>query len=117
VRRGPSRRAAPGSSAAQDGRPRRRPRRRFIVSARTGGDVDDPAGVALFLVSRGEPGVEVKPYPTQDGAAAAELVLNGATAIELLPAGEAMPALERAVDIGIARSAPRPWARWTRWSR
>ena len=74
----------------------------FIVSARTAGNVDDPAGVALFVVSRGEPGVEVKPYPTQDGAAAAELVLKGASGIELLPAGEAMPALERAVDIGIA---------------
>ena len=74
----------------------------FIVSARTGGNVDDPAGVALFVVSRGEPGVEVKPYPTQDGAAAAELVLKGASGIELLPAGQAMPALERAVDIGIA---------------
>ena len=74
----------------------------FIVSARTGGNADDPAGVALFVVSRGEPGVEVKPYPTQDGAAAAELVLKGASGIELLPAGQALPALERAVDIGIA---------------
>jgi alkylation response protein AidB-like acyl-CoA dehydrogenase len=74
----------------------------FIVSARTGGNADDPAGVALFVVSRGEPGVKVKPYPTQDGAAAAELVLTGATGIELLPAGQALPALERAVDIGIA---------------
>jgi hypothetical protein len=74
----------------------------FIVSARTTGKVDDPAGVALFVVSRGEPGVEVKAYPTQDGASAAELRLDGASGIELLPAGEAMPALERAVDIGIA---------------
>ena len=74
----------------------------FIVSARTGGNVDDPAGVALFVVSRGEPGVEVKPYPTQDGATAAELVLKDASGIELLPAGQASPALERAVDIGIA---------------
>jgi len=74
----------------------------FIVSARTGGDVGDPAGVALFVVSRGEPGVAVKAHPTQDGAAAAELVLTGASGIELLAAGEAMAALERAVDIGIA---------------
>jgi alkylation response protein AidB-like acyl-CoA dehydrogenase len=74
----------------------------FIVSARTTGEVDDPAGVALFLVSRGEPGVEVRAYPTQDGAGAGELRLNGATGIELLPAGEAMAALERAADIGIA---------------
>ncbi|HEY5322896.1 MAG TPA: acyl-CoA dehydrogenase family protein [Caldimonas sp.] len=74
----------------------------FIVSARTGGGADDPEGVALFVVSRGEPGVEVKPYPTQDGATAAELVLKDASGIELLPAGQASPALERAVDIGIA---------------
>jgi alkylation response protein AidB-like acyl-CoA dehydrogenase len=76
--------------------------RAFIVSARTSGAVGDPTGVALFVVSRGEPGVEVKPYPTQDGAAAAELVLKGASGIELMPAGEALPELERAADIGIA---------------
>ena len=74
----------------------------FIVSARVSGGVDDPAGVGLFVVSRGEPGVEVRPYPTQDGASAAELVLSGASGIELVPAGEAIAALERAVDIGIA---------------
>ena len=74
----------------------------FIVSARTAGDAGDPNGVALFLVSRGEAGVVLKPYPTQDGATAADLVLEGASGIELLSAGEAMPALERAVDIGIA---------------
>jgi alkylation response protein AidB-like acyl-CoA dehydrogenase len=74
----------------------------FIVSARVSGGVGDRAGVGLFVVSRGEPGVEVRPYPTQDGASAAELVLSGASGIELLPAGEAMAALERAVDIGIA---------------
>ena len=74
----------------------------FIVSARTAGDAGDPNGVALFLVSRGETGVTLKPYPTQDGATAADLVLDGASGIELLPTGEAMPALERAVDIGIA---------------
>ena len=74
----------------------------FIVSARTSGEVDDGAGVALFLVSRGERGVEVKTNPTQDGASASELVLAGASAIELLAAGPALAALERAADIGIA---------------
>jgi alkylation response protein AidB-like acyl-CoA dehydrogenase len=74
----------------------------FIVSARVGGGAGDADGVALFLVSRGETGVELRAYPTQDGATAADLVLTHADAIELLPAGEAMPALERAVDIGIA---------------
>ena len=74
----------------------------FIVSARVSGAVDEAFGVALFLVSRGETGVEVKGYPTQDGASAADLVLTNASAIELLPAGDAFAALERAVDIGIA---------------
>jgi alkylation response protein AidB-like acyl-CoA dehydrogenase len=74
----------------------------FIVSARTGGAGDDPKGVALFLVSKGEAGVVVKPYATQDGATAADLVLTNADGIELLAAGPAMPALEQAVDIGIA---------------
>jgi alkylation response protein AidB-like acyl-CoA dehydrogenase len=74
----------------------------FIISARVSGDADDGKGVALFLVSKGEPGVEVRPYPTQDGASAADLVLSDASAIELLAAGPALPALERAVDLGIA---------------
>ena len=74
----------------------------FIVSARTSGAAGDPNGIALFLVSRGEGGVSLKPYPTQDGRSAADLVLDGASGIELLAAGEAMPALEHATDIGIA---------------
>jgi alkylation response protein AidB-like acyl-CoA dehydrogenase len=74
----------------------------FIVPARVSGAVDDPAGVALFLVSNGEPGVVVRGYPSQDGAAAADLTLEQADAIELLPAGSAFAALEHAIDIGIA---------------
>ncbi|MEP7300317.1 MAG: acyl-CoA dehydrogenase family protein [Caldimonas sp.] len=74
----------------------------FIVSARTPPGGGSPGGIALFLVSRGESGLAVKPYPTQDGSAAADLILDGATGIELLPAGEALPALEHAVDVGIA---------------
>ncbi len=74
----------------------------FIVPARVSGVVDDPAGVALFLVSNGELGVAVRGYPTQDGAAAADLTLERADAIELLAAGPAFAALEHAVDVGIA---------------
>ena len=74
----------------------------FIVPARVSGAVDNPAGIALFLVSKGEAGVKVRSYPTQDGACAAELTLNNASGIELLPAGEAFAALEHALDIGIA---------------
>jgi alkylation response protein AidB-like acyl-CoA dehydrogenase len=74
----------------------------FIVPARVSGAEDDPAGIALFLVSRGESGVETRGYPTQDGASAADLTLKNANAIELIAAGDALPALERAIDIGIA---------------
>ncbi|MEP7299681.1 MAG: acyl-CoA dehydrogenase family protein [Burkholderiales bacterium] len=74
----------------------------FIVPARVSGAVGDAAGVALFLVSRGESGVKVRGYPTQDGACAADLTLTDADAIELLPAGEAFGVLEHAIDIGIA---------------
>ncbi len=74
----------------------------FIVPARVSGAVDDPAGVGLFLVSNGEPGVVVRGYPTQDGAAAADITLEQADAIELLAAGPAFAALEHAIDTGIA---------------
>ena len=74
----------------------------FIVPARVSGAVGDPAGIALFLVSKGEKGVAVRGYPTQDGACAADLALTGADAIELLAAGPAFAELEHAIDIGIA---------------
>ena len=74
----------------------------FIVPARVSGAVDDPAGIALFLVSAGQGGMTVRGYPTQDGATAADLTLASVDAIELLPAGEAFGALEHAIDIGIA---------------
>ena len=74
----------------------------FIVPARVSGAVDDSAGIALFLVSKGEKGVAVRGYPTQDGSCAADLTLSGADAIELLAAGPAFAELEHAVDIGIA---------------
>ncbi|MEP7099633.1 MAG: acyl-CoA dehydrogenase family protein [Burkholderiales bacterium] len=74
----------------------------FIVPARVSGAVDDESGIGLFLVSKGEKGVAVRGYPTQDGACAADLVLTNADAIELLPAGAAFGALEHAIDVGIA---------------
>ena len=74
----------------------------FIVPARVSGGVDDAAGIGLFLVSTGEPGVEVRGYPTQDGASARRPASEGAAAIELVAPGAAFAALENAVDIGIA---------------
>ena len=76
----------------------------YIVPARVSGAVDDPAGIALFLVTRGA-GVTTRGYPTQDGACAAEVTFDRASGIELLPAGEAYAALEAAIDRGIAALA------------
>ncbi|MEN9544140.1 MAG: hypothetical protein RLZZ598_973 [Pseudomonadota bacterium] len=74
----------------------------FIVPARVSGANDDPLGIGLFLVARDEAGVAVRGYPTQDGACAAEIKLDQARGIELIGAGEAFAALERAQDIAIA---------------
>jgi alkylation response protein AidB-like acyl-CoA dehydrogenase len=74
----------------------------FIVPARVSGEVVDAAGIGLFLVAPGQPGVEVRPYPTQDGASAADLVMHEAGAIELIAPGAAFAALELAADVGIA---------------
>ncbi len=76
----------------------------YLVPARVSGAVDDPAGIALFVVSRGA-GVTPRGYPTQDGACAAGVTFERASGIELLPAGEAFGALEAAIDRGIAALA------------
>lgn len=72
----------------------------FIVPARTTGGDDDTAGIGLFLVAKGAPGLAVRGYPTQDGARAAELTLSNTPAT--LIALDALPVLEQAVDAGIA---------------
>lgn len=74
----------------------------FIVPARVEGAVDDPRGIALFLVDKSATGVKLRGYPTQDGACAAELTLADAPAVELLPAGQAYGVLDLASDVAIA---------------
>ena len=49
----------------------------LLVSARTSGGEDDPAGISLFLVPASTPGVLLNPYPCVDGGRAAEIGLNG----------------------------------------
>jgi len=73
----------------------------YVVPARVSGGPDDPAGIALFLVERGA-GVTTRGYPTQDGACAAEVTFDRASAVELFPAGEGHAALEAAIGRGIA---------------
>jgi alkylation response protein AidB-like acyl-CoA dehydrogenase len=77
----------------------------LLVSARTSGEAGDPAGVSLFLVPRAAPGLVLDVYPTIDGQRAADVYLQ---AVEL-PAegrlgreGAALPAIEAALDIGLA---------------
>jgi alkylation response protein AidB-like acyl-CoA dehydrogenase len=70
----------------------------FIVAARTSGADSDTAGIALFLVERGA--AKVTGYPTQDGARAADVVMQEAAATLITAEGHA--ALVAAVDIGIA---------------
>lgn len=66
----------------------------FLVPARSGGKM------ALFLVERQAQGVQARGYGTQDGGRAAEVSLRDAPA--KLVTADGLPALEHAVDIGIA---------------
>jgi alkylation response protein AidB-like acyl-CoA dehydrogenase len=70
----------------------------FVVPARVAGDVGDARGIGLFLVERDA--AEVKAYPTQDGARAADLHLRNSSAT--LIAEDGFEVLEAAVDAGIA---------------
>jgi alkylation response protein AidB-like acyl-CoA dehydrogenase len=70
----------------------------FIVPARIGGADDAPAGIGLFLVEKAA--AQLRGYPTQDGARAAELALAHAPAA--LIAEDGFATLEHAVDVGIA---------------
>ena len=66
----------------------------FLVPAMADGKM------ALFLVERSVPGVSTRGYRTQDGARAADVILNNAPAT--LVTKDGLTALTHAVDIGIA---------------
>ncbi len=77
----------------------------LLVSARTGGAVDDPAGISLFTVPRDAPGLSLTPYATFDGQRAADVTLSDVTVPEdaLLGApGAAHAGLRDAFDLGVA---------------
>jgi pimeloyl-CoA dehydrogenase small subunit len=80
----------------------------LIVSARTGGDRMDRAGLTLFLVPANTPGVARRGYAMRDGTRAAEISLSGvklgADAV-LGPVGEAWSTIERVTQAGIAAMA------------
>lgn len=70
----------------------------FVVPARMGGADEDTTGIGLFLVECGA--AQVRGYPTQDGARAAEVVLADAPAALIAEDGHAL--LEHAADVGTA---------------
>jgi len=70
----------------------------YVVPARIGGRDDEAEGIGLFLVERAA--AQVRGYPTQDGARAAEVTLEVAPATLLAEQGHAV--LELGVDVGIA---------------
>jgi len=77
----------------------------LLVSARTAGDVEDPAGISLFAVRREAPGVTLTSYPTLDGHRAGDVAFADVEvpADALLgESGRAFPALAATFDLGVA---------------
>ncbi|MEM7254773.1 MAG: acyl-CoA dehydrogenase [Pseudomonadota bacterium] len=78
---------------------------KYIVSARTSGEVRDAQGVSLFVVDRDAPGLDRVDGRGFDRTPVSELIFDkvdvGADHL-LGPVGEAFPALEHAADRGIA---------------
>jgi hypothetical protein len=77
----------------------------LLVSARIAGKAGDAEGVALFLAPRETPGIRLDEYLTVDGQRAADVHLAGvklSAANRLGTAGTALPAIEAALDIGLA---------------
>jgi pimeloyl-CoA dehydrogenase small subunit len=74
-----------------------------LVTARVAGKQTDRNGISLFLIDANGPGLNRRPYPTQDGLRATEITLdNVRTETVLGEPGEALPAIERAADEAIA---------------
>jgi alkylation response protein AidB-like acyl-CoA dehydrogenase len=73
---------------------------RLLVTARTGGGVNDRDGVSVFLVDPTQPGVAMRGYATIDGLRAAEVTLTGATGELVGLEGAAADALETVLATG-----------------
>jgi alkylation response protein AidB-like acyl-CoA dehydrogenase len=76
----------------------------LVVSARTAGNVEDEAGISLFLVPANAGGLTLRGYPLVDGGRAADVTLKR---VELPGdallgrAGEAFATIEKAVGAGV----------------
>jgi len=74
----------------------------LLVSARTSGAPEEPAGVSLFAVAREGPGVSLSPYRTLDGMCAADVELADAPGTLIGAEGAAFAGLVAAFDQGLA---------------
>lgn len=78
---------------------------RLVLSARTGGERDDPGGISLFLVDGDAPGLARRGYALRDETRAAELSLTDVRVGDdrvLGEVGNGLPIIERVVEAGIA---------------
>ncbi|MEM1229976.1 MAG: acyl-CoA dehydrogenase family protein [Pseudomonadota bacterium] len=76
----------------------------LVVSARTGGDQRDDAGISLFIVPADAAGVTRRDYPTVDAMRASEITFENVqvdAGALLGTEGEGLPLLQRVVDEGI----------------
>jgi alkylation response protein AidB-like acyl-CoA dehydrogenase len=74
----------------------------LLVSARTSGAPEEPAGVSLFAVAREGPGVSLSPCRTLDGMCAADVELADAPGTLIGAEGAAFAGLAAAFDQGLA---------------
>jgi alkylation response protein AidB-like acyl-CoA dehydrogenase len=77
----------------------------IVVSARTSGGPGDEAGISLFVLERGSPGLRVTPIKTMDGRRAAMIGLDGVRVSEanrVGPEGGAAEVLDELADLGAA---------------
>ncbi|MFT4615561.1 MAG: alkylation response protein AidB-like acyl-CoA dehydrogenase [Bacteroidia bacterium] len=77
---------------------------RLIVSARTGGADNDPAGISLFIVDATAKGVTRRPFIAVDGSRAADIRFDGVqlgSANVLGEAGQALALMEAVIDKAI----------------
>lgn len=81
---------------------------KLIVSARTGGERADAAGLTLFVVDAGQEGVARRGYRLHDSTRAAELSFSAVrvpAGAVLGEVGNALPVIERVMQAGIAAVA------------
>ncbi len=77
----------------------------LLISARIAGEPHDAKGISLFRVPREAQGLTLDVYPTIDGQRAAEVYLKAVqvpVGARLGEEGAALPAIEAALDIGLA---------------